>query len=285
MARVLLLVLLGLPLFLVSVHALLSPSCLCGKQQQRVAIVSRQAQVQEGDVDTQDDDGCTKLFHACRAGDVARVEELLRMRASPDLVNNRGSSPLYVACENGKEDVVKILLDVSNASANKRDRSGFTPLFAATNNGHANVLRVLLGMTSIGPLPPHLLLEQLDAVDDEGWSCLFYATYKRRHECMKLLLAAAAAGAGGGAREKSEEKEGSSVLAGVINKQTQTDKWTCAWYASMSGYDETLQILLETNEVDVMLADAKGRSCLQIAEEKGRERCVALLNEYIARAV
>lgn len=50
-----------------------------------------------------------------------------------------GITPLWAAAENGKENVVKFLLETMGVDVNARADDGSTPLFAAAQNGHLNV--------------------------------------------------------------------------------------------------------------------------------------------------
>ena len=56
---------------------------------------------------------------------------------------NDGATPLFIAAQNGHEDVVRLLLD-SGASVDKPDQLGRTPLLMAVINQHVGVAEMLL---------------------------------------------------------------------------------------------------------------------------------------------
>ena len=118
--------------------------------------------------------GDTPLLSACRRGDVATAELLLRhsrgLLFRSDETNQL--SPLHVACSRGDLDMVRLLLEhlkdsarpghtASSAPAgklallNSRDRLGRTPLFCACHWGRREVVGALLNFAQ----------ENKDAVD------------------------------------------------------------------------------------------------------------------------
>lgn len=83
------------------------------------------------------------LGEACRAGDAARVRQLLDSKASPNQLNPEGQSPLMLAALNGHEPVVALLLS-RGADANQAGAMGWTAAhFAAVHEGNDPVLRAL----------------------------------------------------------------------------------------------------------------------------------------------
>ena len=58
-------------------------------------------------------------------------------------VNKKGETALYIACKEGHEAVVEMLLD-ANADINKANKRGQTPLFIASRYGQIEVVKILL---------------------------------------------------------------------------------------------------------------------------------------------
>ncbi|XP_065828708.1 uncharacterized protein [Oscarella lobularis] len=74
--------------------------------------------------------------------------------------NERGETPLHVACIRGDSDAVQKLIE-QGAQINCGDHAGWTPLHEAANHGHGEIVRILLengadpnalGMDDITPL-------------------------------------------------------------------------------------------------------------------------------------
>jgi len=111
------------------------------------------------------------LFKACRQGNVSKVRDIIRRR--PELINARyvlegketaeckNGTPLLLAADAGKENVVAFLLDPKEADGKAaidlkgnrleinalagNDGWNFTPLLRAARQGHLAVLELLLG--------------------------------------------------------------------------------------------------------------------------------------------
>lgn len=83
------------------------------------------------------------LFDAVKAGEVARVEELLASGEDPNVFGERGRTPLMVAAEAGHEPVVRVLLG-SGAEPSFTDALGESALVMAAANGHADICKLLM---------------------------------------------------------------------------------------------------------------------------------------------
>jgi ankyrin repeat protein len=83
------------------------------------------------------------LFDAVMAGDEARVEELLAAGEDPNLLGERGRTPLMVAAEAGHEKIVRALL-AAGAEPILTDDMGETALLMAAAHGHADVCKLLM---------------------------------------------------------------------------------------------------------------------------------------------
>jgi len=85
------------------------------------------------------------LFVACQNGYIENVKLLLNNQRTD--VNRRGkygATPFHVACENGKIEVVKLLLNDERAELDKANEDGATPLFVACHAGHIEIVKLLL---------------------------------------------------------------------------------------------------------------------------------------------
>jgi ankyrin repeat protein len=84
---------------------------------------------------------CGEIHDAAKAGDMAKVEALLK--ENPELVssqdNHNSRMPLHLAVEEGKKDVAELLL-AKGADVNARDSFGATPLHISATKDIAELL-------------------------------------------------------------------------------------------------------------------------------------------------
>ena len=81
---------------------------------------------------------------ACDA-EAARKRQRLE-RLSTDEADEHGQTPLFIACQNGHVDLVRLLLDKGaevDRAASGRWNEGQTPLYIAKENGHSAVVALL----------------------------------------------------------------------------------------------------------------------------------------------
>ena len=70
------------------------------------------------------------------------VQELLSYGANPNLENNTGWTPLFMACVMNAKAVVRLLID-AEADVNHVAKDGITPLRIAERKGHHTIVRML----------------------------------------------------------------------------------------------------------------------------------------------
>ena len=83
------------------------------------------------------------LIGAAKAGELARVRELLASRAAVNATDRRGLTPLIWASASGNTEVVQQLLE-SGASVDQTANDGTTALMLASSNGFTDVVRALI---------------------------------------------------------------------------------------------------------------------------------------------
>ncbi|CAB4029160.1 ankyrin repeat domain-containing 29, partial, partial [Paramuricea clavata] len=88
-------------------------------------------------------DGATPLFVASQNGRTEVVLCLLNCGASINKCRKDKTSPLWIACQMGHSNVVKLLL-YAGASVDQCREDGSTPLFKACHKGHVRVVDHLL---------------------------------------------------------------------------------------------------------------------------------------------
>ena len=101
-----------------------------------------------------------------------------------DAFDGRGRSPLHVACDEGKDAMVKVLVQAANDAPPGYDRpmgglacdgDGCTPLHLAAANGHADVMKTVLGYLGAMAIPtagaaPSLPEPPVTAVASRPWA-------------------------------------------------------------------------------------------------------------------
>ncbi len=96
-----------------------------------------------GNVNAQEVDGSTALSWAAVRCNVEIATLLLKSGANPNLANEQGIGPLYLAITNGSPAIVTLLL-AKGADANLAREDGETPLMTATRLGQSKVMKMLL---------------------------------------------------------------------------------------------------------------------------------------------
>lgn len=158
-----------------------------------------------------DGTGRTVLHVVCYSGfDMPDlIRRLLARGAAVNQPDKGGRTPLYLAAQRGRLDVVRVLLD-GGANVNA-DVQGYAPLHAAAGAGHAEAIRLLVTRGAVvdahantyrsTPLMaavmgshddpgPHLEAAaaliaagaDIDAEDNRGWRVLEHAAWSFRHE-------------------------------------------------------------------------------------------------------
>ncbi|EAU89111.2 hypothetical protein CC1G_08519 [Coprinopsis cinerea okayama7 len=106
-------------------------------------IVERLLQLPGIEVDASDYGGRTALTWAVEGGQGAIAWRLLEAGANFNAVGKDGRAPLVCASENGREDIVVLLLGISDLDVNATD-GGRTALIWALRRGHREIARCLV---------------------------------------------------------------------------------------------------------------------------------------------
>jgi ankyrin repeat protein len=95
------------------------------------------------DVNARENDGSTALAWASVRCNLQIATLLLKAGANPNLTNEQGIGPLYLAIANGSPAIVELLLR-KGADPNVTREDGETPLMTATRLGQIDVMKALL---------------------------------------------------------------------------------------------------------------------------------------------
>ena len=184
------------------------------------------------------ENGTTPLFVASEEGHTEVVSLLLKANADPNIQTEKGASPLFIASQEGHTEIVSLLLK-ANADPNIQIEDGPTPLFIASQEGHTEVVSLLLKTNA-----------NLQ-IDDPAPLCV--ASLKGHTEVVSLLL-------------KANADPNIQIEKGV----------TPLHIASKEGHTEVVSLLLKAN-VDPNIQTEDGATPLFLASQEGRTEVVSLL--------
>ncbi|RYP70705.1 hypothetical protein DL771_005309 [Monosporascus sp. 5C6A] len=209
--------------------------------------------------DSEDSYYRTPLSWASENGREAVVKLLLEKGVdteSKDDYYNR--TPLLWAAKNGHEAVVKLLLDKGADTEPKDNNYNRTPLLYAAENGHEAVVKLLLDKgADTEPKDDDLLLldkgADTESKDNTGRTPLSWAAEKAREAVVKLLLDK-------GADTESKDNTG----------------WTPLFWAVLNEHEAVIKLLLDKG-ADIESKEDTGRTPLFWAAEYEQEAVVKLL--------
>jgi uncharacterized protein len=133
------------------------------------------------------------LRQACVAGSVKDAERLLSAGADVNSRHADRKTPVILAGQNGRSDVLRLLLD-RGAEVDAVDNHGRTALIWASIQGHDTVVDILLDEGAT-----------IDVRDHQGTTALMWAAIKGKEAATKVLLAR-------GAGVNAVDKDGRTAL-------------------------------------------------------------------------
>lgn len=216
-----------------------------------------------------------ELIKACLEGDIAKVEECIKLGADVNYQNEFGSPSLHIACHTRNIDMINLLLE-ANADVNIQNNYGMTALHIASKDGHYDVVNLLTkkdvkvnlkaceGSTALNVASKcnftkvvDLLLNQeginIDEPDERGNTALHYACYKGNEHVALALI-----------------NKGANVNIQNINKISPLH------IVSTNGNTKIAEYILE-KDGDIALTDMALSTPLHQATEKGNIEIVKLI--------
>jgi ankyrin repeat protein len=173
------------------------------------------------------------LHRAAVQGDCSEIRRLLEAGADIEAENEAGLTPLIVAANAGRPDVVSLLIE-NGVAVDACTKDGFTALMVAAAMGHAEVARLLL-----------LTGADADLQNVYGWTALMNAVWRGNARPARLLIEA-------GADVDLQAGDGRTAL--II--------------AAQGGNSEMMKLLIGAG-ADINLWDASGCTALKWVMMKG----------------
>ncbi|XP_021240804.1 85/88 kDa calcium-independent phospholipase A2 [Numida meleagris] len=93
---------------------------------------------------TESEDGCTPLHLACRKGDMACLQELLECHARADITDRKGETVFHYAVRGSNPYIIELLSRTPTVGVNHLSHEGLTPLYLACQLGKEDMVRSLL---------------------------------------------------------------------------------------------------------------------------------------------
>lgn len=134
-----------------------------------------------GIINTTDVDGLTALHVACNLGKADLVRLLLEAGADLESPDKLGSRPLHWGTRSGEPGVVRQLLEWGGVEVDSCNEQGRTPLYCASIMRHLGIVRLLINANA-----------DVNKADKEQMCPLYVATQRGFVEVVKELLAAGA---------------------------------------------------------------------------------------------
>jgi ankyrin repeat protein/serine/threonine protein kinase len=184
------------------------------------------------------------LMIACHNRQPELVKRLLDGGADPNIQKDDGYTALMIACQNGYENIVKILLGHRGVNLNLREKIyGSTALIIASLNGYQSIVKALL---NVGADP--------NIQKDYGYTALMMSSLYNKYTVVKTLL-------DGGADPNIQKDDG----------------YTALMIASLDGHLEVIKTLLGSGRVNLNIQNNIGSTALIIASLKGHVDIVKVL--------
>jgi len=180
------------------------------------------------------------FLEAAETGNRTAVALFVEAKASTEVRDNRGWTPLMMASFHGRDEIVALLIK-HDADVNALDLGGNSALHWAAFGGHVSCARQLIQNHA-----------RIDARNNFGWTPLMQATARNHLEVVVLL-----------------------IDSGVNLDAAADDGYTALHKAAALGYCEIAQLLLEQG-ADRKLKTGDGDTAEKLAV-KNRQEAVARL--------
>lgn len=192
------------------------------------------------------------LFEAINSNNVNRVILLLNEGVNVNQIDDNGNTPLIIAAEEGREEIINHLLGAPGIDVNRPGDQGITALMGAVENEKGAVVTRLLQVPDI----------EIDAQDSNGDSALLIGVTGHFSNTVAQLV------------WKDADVNLSNPVTGV----------TPLMDAAFKGYEDIVQILLKTGRAEINKQNQNGITALLLAVRGGHPATVLSLLKAGANA-
>lgn len=176
-----------------------------------------------------------------------------RNAINTNITDQDGRLPLWWAASNGREAMVKVLLDSGKVDANFKDSLGHTPLSLAIENGHKAVVKLLLESDQVDAITANYM-------SSRGRTPLSQAAENGDEAMVKLLLESS----------KVDADPKSAYPRSTYGRTPLT-------LAIGNGHSTVVKLLLDSGKVDLNHKNSLGYTPLTLAVNNGHTAVVKLL--------
>ena len=188
-------------------------------------------------------DNSSCIEAAVESGNIEMVSILLESGANPNIIGNKGSTPLQRASKNGYIAIVEKLIKYK-ADPNQVAIDGATALMLASNYNHLDILNILLSAGA-----------QVNKAMADGWTALMFACDQNYIKIVQRLLKAGA----------------------DPNVSTHSSKCSPVYFATSKYSDPSVLLALAEAGADLNVTTYTGATPLVIASQLGFETTVEVL--------
>jgi len=186
------------------------------------------------------------LIRACRLGNLEWVQLLVKAKAEPDELNNKGASPLIAASMRGFTPICKFLIEKCGARVNAVTKTGDSPLSLCCWKGHSDTAIYLINQKA-----------DVKRVDSFGDNCLIDAVKQGMVDVVKALC--------------------ETKLLDLSHKNN--EGVSALFYAVEGDMVDVVKVLIEQKASLDKTTDPAGNTPLIVAAQKGNgEICKVLLD-------
>jgi ankyrin repeat protein len=229
------------------------------------------------DINAQKPDGETALFVAANQGEDDVVKALINKRADVNIAKINGWTPLMVAAGKGLLAITQALLSAPRIDINAQKPDGATALHVAIANGQDDVVKPLINKRA-----------DVNLADNTGWTPLMFAAEKGLLAITQALLSAP------GIDINAQKPDGETalyvavnqgkddVVKALINKRADVNiarinGWTPLMFAAEKGHLTITQALLSAPRIDINAKKPDGATALHVAVNQGKDDVVKAL--------
>lgn len=117
------------------------------------------------------------LLRAARKNNPREVKALLALGADINTTDENNKTPLYLASQQGNEEIVNILLSYKEIKVDTKDKKGFTPLMIASSKGYLNIVKALVNKGA-----------NVNSKTKDGFTPLLLAVWKAKNITATYLI-------------------------------------------------------------------------------------------------